>query len=34
MNLKAVRNAIALDTSNGIVEGFINILKGQISLQN
>ena len=27
MDLKAVRNAIALDTSNGIVEGFVNKLK-------
>ena len=27
MDLKAVRNAITLDTSNGIVEGFVNKLK-------
>ena len=27
MDVKAVRNAIALDTSNGIVEGFVNKLK-------
>lgn len=27
MDLKAVRNAIALETSNGIVEGFVNKLK-------
>lgn len=27
MDLKAVRNAIALDASNGIVEGFVNKLK-------
>ena len=27
MDLKAVRNAISLDTSNGIVEGFVNKLK-------
>lgn len=27
MDLKAVRNAIAQDTSNGIVEGFVNKLK-------
>ena len=27
MDLKAVQNAIALETSNGIVEGFVNKLK-------
>ena len=27
MDLKAVQNAIALDTSNGIVEGYVNKLK-------
>lgn len=27
MDLKAVRNAIELETSNGIVEGFVNKLK-------
>ena len=27
MDLKAVRNAITLDISNGIVEGFVNKLK-------
>ena len=27
MDQKAVRNAIALDASNGIVEGFVNKLK-------
>ena len=27
MDLKAVQNAIALETSNGIVEGYVNKLK-------
>lgn len=27
MDLKAVQNAIAMDTSNGIVEGYVNKLK-------